>query len=87
VTAAADVQEGGISTGLDATGVRNHDANLLYENLQAIQNAADLQWPATVPTNTGVRAQFRMTVFPPRGGTDGATPPPPNPTSPIQPNN
>jgi len=34
-----------------------------------------------------VRAQFRMTVFPPRGGTDGATPPPPNPTSPIQPNN
>jgi alpha-D-ribose 1-methylphosphonate 5-triphosphate synthase subunit PhnG len=79
LTAAADTQEGGISGGLDATGLRNHDANALYDSLLTIQNAADLQWSADVPANAGTRTAFRLDVFPPRGGTP--TPPPaPAPT-------
>jgi hypothetical protein len=83
LTSADTTQEGGISGGLDATTVRNHDANALYENLQTIQNAADLQWPADVPANTGVRAAFRMDVFPPRGGNGSTpvTPPTPAPAT------
>jgi len=74
-------QEGDISLGLDATGVRNHDANALYDNLQILQNAADLEFPGDVPANTGVRAAFRMDVYPPRGSHGGTTPPtPPTPT-------
>ncbi len=77
-------QEGGISLGLDATGVRNHDANALYDNLQILQNAADLEFPGDVPANTGVRAAFRMDVYPPRG-SHGGTPTPPTPTPPATP--
>lgn len=79
-------QEGSISGGLDATTIRNHDANALYDNLQTIQNAADLQWPADEPGNTGVRAAFRMDVYPPRGSHGGTTPPtPPTPPAPPHP--
>lgn len=84
LTTADTTQEGGISGGLDATTVRNHDANALYENLQIIQNAADLQWPADVPANTGIRAAFRMDVFPPRGG-NGSTPEPKPAATPAAP--
>jgi len=56
----------------DATTDRNHDANDLYDHLATIQNAADLQWPAEDPDNGGMRGEFRLDTFPPRGGT---TPP------------
>jgi hypothetical protein len=86
VAGADTIQEGGISGGLDATTIRNHDANALYDNLQTIQNAADLQWPADEPANTGVRAAFRMDVYPPRGSHGGTTPPtPPTPPAPPHP--
>ena len=75
-------QEGGISGGLDATTIRNHDANALYDNLQTIQNAADLQWPADDPANTGTRAAFRMDVYPPRGSHGGSDTPPTPPATP-----
>jgi hypothetical protein len=75
-------QEGGITDGVDSTGLRNHDANALYDSLQTIQNAADIQWSAEIAANTGVRAAFRLDVFPPRGGT---TPPPEPPVPPAAP--
>lgn len=61
-------QEGGKTGGLDATGIRNHDANALYEHLLTIQNAADLEWPGDSFANVGVRIAFRLDLFPPRGG-------------------
>ncbi len=76
-------QETGKGGAKGATTTRNQDANTLYDNLLAIQNAADLQWPAEDPANTAVRAEFRMDTFPPRGGTSGpATPPGPTPPPP-----
>jgi hypothetical protein len=41
-----------------------------------IQNAADLQWPATDPANAGVRNEFWLNSFPPSGGSAPPTPPP-----------
>ena len=67
----------------DATGSRNHVANDLYDHLATIQNAADLQWPAENPANAGVRDEFRLDTFPPRGGS-GTTPPTPPPTPPAK---
>ncbi len=63
----------------DATGSRNHAANDLYDHLATIQNAADLQWPAENPANAGVRDEFRLDTFPPRGGSTAPTPPLPTP--------
>ena len=64
----------------DAIGSRNHVANDLYDHLATIQNAADLQWPAEQPANAGVRDEFRLNTFPPRGSSGGGTTPPPPPT-------
>jgi hypothetical protein len=62
----------------DSTTTKNTDATTLYENLLAIQNAADLQWPATDPANAGVRDEFRLDTFPPaRGNGNGDQPPAP----------
>ena len=83
VTALASVdttQEEGKGGAKGATGVRNRNANDLYEKLQTIQNAAGLQWPAEVGANGAVRDEFRLNTFPPRGGSSGAKPPTPTPT-------
>jgi hypothetical protein len=61
------------------TGQKDADAADLYERLLTIQNAADLQWPATNPANAGIRDQFRLNTFPPASGTS-TPPPPPAPT-------
>ena len=58
-----------------STGQKDADAADLYERLLTIQNAADLQWPATNPANAGIRDQFRLNTFPPASGT--STPPTP----------
>jgi hypothetical protein len=59
-----------------STSTKNADAADLYERLLTIQNAADLQWPASNPANAGIRDQFRLNVFPPAGG-DSVPPTPP----------
>jgi hypothetical protein len=60
---------------------KNADAATLYENLLTIQNAADLEWPATDPANAGVRDEFLLGIFPPDHGGNHASPPaPPQPT-------
>ncbi len=61
----------------DSTTTKNTDASELYEKLLTIQNAADLQWPATDPANAGVRDEFRLNTFPPSGGSTPPTPAPP----------
>lgn len=58
----------------DSTTTKNTDAAVLYENLLTIQNAADLQWPATDPANAGVRDEFRLNTFPPASTTAPAAP-------------
>jgi hypothetical protein len=65
----------------DKTAQKNADAATLYENILTIQNAADLEWPATDPANAGVRDEFLLNVFPPDHGGN-ATPPPAPPTAP-----
>jgi len=64
----------------DTITQKNTDAATLYENLLTIQNAADLEWPATDPTNAGVRGEFLLGIFPPdRGGNHAPTLPPVEP--------
>ncbi|MGA2865047.1 MAG: hypothetical protein ABSF95_11245 [Verrucomicrobiota bacterium] len=77
VEAAQQAAKGGAKV---TTTAKNTDAADLYERLLTIQNAADLQWPATDPANAGVRDQFRLNTFPPASGN--STPPTP-PTSPL----
>ena len=59
-----------ISGANDTTTQKNADAATLYENILTIQNAADLQWPATDPANAGVRGEFLLGIFPPDHGRD-----------------
>lgn len=62
------------------TAQKNADAATLYESLLTMQNAADMQWPASNPANVAVRSQFRLGVFPPdHGGTGPTKPAPPAP--------
>jgi hypothetical protein len=67
----------------DTTTTKNTDAATLYENILTIQNAADLQWPATDPANAGVRGEFLLGIFPPDHG--GNHTPPPTPPAPATP--
>jgi hypothetical protein len=60
------------------TGQKDADAADLYERLLTIQNAADLQWPATDPANAGVRDAFCLNTFPPTQ-SHGSGPQPPAP--------
>jgi len=76
-----ETKQGAKGGGKDSTTVKNTDAADLYERLLTIQNAADLQWPATNPANAGVRDQFRLNTFPPAGSTSTPPPPPPAPTT------
>jgi len=63
------------------TTTKNTDAANLYEHLLTIQNAADLQWPASVPANAGIRDQFRLNTFPPASTSGNGTPPTPAPAA------
>jgi len=60
----------------DTTTQKDTDDAMLYEKLLTIQNAADLEHPATDPANAGVRGEFLLGVFPPDHGGDHAQPPP-----------
>ena len=82
LSATAQTQKTAKGGAKNATGQRIRDANGLYDHLLTIQNAADLQWPAEDPANTGVRDEFRLTTFPPRGGAAAPEPPAPPPTPP-----
>jgi hypothetical protein len=46
----------------------------LKNNCSSIQDAADLQWPASNSANAGLRDQFRLNTFPPVNPADPATP-------------
>jgi hypothetical protein len=78
-------QEIGKGDAKGATGIRNHDANILFDNLLAIQNAAGLQWPDDDPANSAVRDEFRLDTFPPQSGNGGTTDQPPTPPAPPTP--
>jgi hypothetical protein len=73
---AAQFRTQSIGGAKDTTTAKNTDAATLYENLLTLQNAADLEWPASDPANAGVRDEFRLNSFPPSGGS---TPPAPTP--------
>jgi hypothetical protein len=63
------------------TGQKEADAADLYVRLLTIQNAADLQWPATDPANAGLRDAFCLNTFPPtQNHGNGQQPPAPAPT-------
>jgi hypothetical protein len=73
-----------ISGAKDTTTQKNTDAATLYENVLTIQNAADLEWPATDPTNAGVRGEFLLGIFPPDHGGNHTPPPTPPPKTPAK---
>jgi hypothetical protein len=75
-----NTQEGAKTKRTGTTGTRNRNANDLYERLLTIQNAANLQWPASNSVNAPIRDEFRLGKFPPRGGSSPQPPPtPPTP--------
>jgi hypothetical protein len=71
-----------ISGAKDTTTQKNTDAATLYEFILTIQNAADLEWPASDPANAGVRGEFLLGVFPPDHGGNHAPTPTPAPATP-----
>ena len=75
-----------ISGAKDTTAQKDTDAATLYENILTIQNAADLEWPATDPANAGVRDELLLGIFPPDHGGNHTPPPTPTPapTSPAK---
>jgi len=74
------VQHSGQSDGKKATGAKAADAAAAYEHLLTIQNAANLEYPATDPANTPTRTEFRLGIFPPTHHTTVAPPTPTPPT-------
>ncbi|HUZ07975.1 MAG TPA: hypothetical protein VMV89_10865 [Candidatus Paceibacterota bacterium] len=70
-----------ISGAKDTTAQKNADAELLYETILTIQNAADLEWPAADPANAGVRGEFLLGIFPPDHGGNHTPPPAPIPAA------
>jgi len=62
--------------------VKNVLADDLYDRLQTIQNAANLEWPEDNPANAQTRADFRIGKFPPKdhGGNHVEPTPTPTPT-------
>jgi hypothetical protein len=66
-----------------ATGVKATDAANAYEHILTIQNAADLEFPATAPANAPARAEFKLGIFPPDHHVPPAAPTPtPTPATP-----
>jgi hypothetical protein len=70
-----------ISGAKDTTTQKNTDAATLYEFILTIQNAADLEWPASNPDNAGVRGEFLIGIFPPDHGGNHAPAPTPTPAA------
>ena len=70
-----------ISGAKDTTTQKNTDAATLYEFILTIQNAADLEWPASDPANAGVRGEFLLGIFPPDHGGNHAPAPTPTPAA------
>jgi hypothetical protein len=79
--ASASTQQLTLGNAKDATTLKNTDAATLYERLLTIQNAADLEYPASLAANAGVRDDFRLGTFPP-DHHHPPTPAPPPPTTP-----
>ena len=74
--ASTTVQQSGQSDAKKATGVKAADAADAYEHIITIQNAADLEFPATDPANAPARAEFKLGSFPPDHHVAPATPTP-----------
>jgi hypothetical protein len=71
-------------SGVAGTDARNALANAVYRDLQLIQNAAHLQWPARNPASAEMRAIFKLDSFPPRTSAPAEeTPEPPAPAAPV----
>jgi hypothetical protein len=68
--------QSGQSDAKKATGVKATDAADAYEHILTIQNAADLEFPATDPANATARAEFKLGTFPPDHHVPPAAPMP-----------
>jgi hypothetical protein len=79
--ASTTTQQSGQSDAMKATAVKSTDASDAYEHILTIQNAGDLEFPATDPANAPARAEFRLGIFPPDHHVPPAapTPTPPQP--------
>ncbi len=77
--ASTTTQQSGQSDAKKATATKAADAADAYEHLLTIQNAADLEFPATNAANAPIRAEFRLGIFPP----DHHTPPEPPTPAPV----
>jgi hypothetical protein len=75
--ASTEVQQSGQSDAKKATAVKTTDAADAYKHILTIQNAADLEFPATDPANAPARAEFKLGLFPPDHHVPTATPTPP----------
>src|ERR1039457_3124594 len=75
--------QSGRSDAMKATGVKAADAADAYEHILTIQNAADLELPATDPANATARAEFKLGIFPPDHHVAPAAPTP-TPTTPAK---
>ncbi len=82
--ASTQTRQSGQSDAQKATALKDADAADFYEHLLTIQNAADLQFPATDPANAAARDEFRLNTFPPDNHTPPAPPAPPQPTPPTK---
>ena len=75
--ASTTTQKSSQSDAMKATAVKTADAADAYEHILTIQNAADLEFPATDPANAAIRAEFRLGIFPPDHHAPPAPPTPP----------
>jgi hypothetical protein len=82
--ASTTMQQSGQSDAKKATGVKAIDAADAYEHILTIQNAADLELPATDPATDPQRAEFRLGIFPPDHHVAPAAPTPPAPQTPAK---
>lgn len=74
--ASTTTKSSGASDAKKVTVVKATDAAEAYEHLLTIQNAADLEFPATDPANAPIRAEFRLGIFPPDHHTGHDAPKP-----------
>ena len=77
--ASTTTQQSGESDAKKATALKATDAANAYEHILTIQNAADLEFPATDPANAPARAEFKLGIFPPDHHVPPATPTPTTP--------
>ena len=81
--ASTTTQQSGQSDAKKATGVKATAAAAAYDHILTIQNAADLEFPATDPANAPQRAEFKLGIFPPDHHVPPVTPTP-TPATPKQ---